>query len=79
MLDVVRNEFLAFEIRINNITLDFEVGAFTTRIFIMNLLNHSERYPYAFNIVTGTTFHFIMRIIIVKIMRLLRYRKIQLH
>ncbi|CAF2588185.1 unnamed protein product [Rotaria sp. Silwood2] len=79
MLDAVRNELLAFEIRINIITMGFGVGAFVTGMYGMNLLNGFEQHPYAFYIVTGTTCCFICGIITIGIMRLLRYRKVRLH
>ncbi|CAF4627709.1 unnamed protein product [Rotaria sp. Silwood1] len=52
MLDAVRNELLAFEIRINIITMGFGVGAFITGIYGMNLLNGLEQNPYTFYILT---------------------------
>jgi magnesium transporter len=79
MLDAVRNELLAFEIKINIITMGFGMGAFIAGIYGMNLSNSLEQNPYAFYVVTGTSFCFITGIIAVAIIRLFRYRKIRLH
>ncbi|CAF1403774.1 unnamed protein product [Rotaria magnacalcarata] len=79
MLDAVRNELLAFEIRINIITMGFGIGAFITGIYGMNLFNGIEQNPYAFYIITGSSFCFISGIISIGIIRLFRYRKVRLH
>lgn len=79
MLDAVRNELLAFEIRINIITMGVGVGALITGIYGMNLLNHFEQNPHAFYFITGSSICFIIGIISIGIIRLFRYRKVRLH
>lgn len=79
MLDAVRNELLVYEIRINIITMGLGMGAFVASLYGMNLSNGFESNPYAFYIVTGTTFCFITGLVAVAIMRLLRYRKVRLN
>ena len=79
MLDAVRNELLAFEIRINVVTMGFGLGAFIAGIYGMNLTNGFEQNPYAFYAVAGTTLCFIGGAIAIAFVRLLRYRKVRLH
>ncbi|CAF1452249.1 unnamed protein product, partial [Rotaria sordida] len=47
MLDAVRNQLLAFEIRINIITMGFSIGVFITAIYGMNLYSGIEEHPRA--------------------------------
>ncbi|CAF3878966.1 unnamed protein product [Rotaria sordida] len=47
MLDAVRNQLLAFEIRINIITMGFGIGVFITAIYGMNLYSGIEEHPRA--------------------------------
>jgi len=55
------------------------MGAVIAGIYGMNVSHGFEQNPYAFYIITGTTFCFITGFVAVGIMRLLRYRKIRLH
>ena len=75
----LRNELLAFEIRINIVTMGFDLIAFIARIYGMNLTNGFEQNPYAFYAVAGTTLCFIGGAIAIAFVRLLRYRKVRLH
>ena len=79
MLDAVRNELLAFEIRINIITMGLGVGAFIAGVFGMNFATGLETHPSAFYLLTGTSICLMSAIIALSMNRLLRYRKIRLH
>lgn len=78
MLDAVRNELLAFEIRINIITMGLALGAFIAGIYGMNLTNGLEQNTLAFYTVTGTSLCIIGGVIVVGLLRLFRYQKIRL-
>ena len=79
MLDAVRNELLAFEIRINIITMGFGLGALIAGIYGMNLYNGLEQHPYAFYIVSGSSVVFITGIVAFAFQKLVSYRKVRLH
>ncbi|CAF1588502.1 unnamed protein product, partial [Didymodactylos carnosus] len=55
MLDAVRNDLMAFEIRINIVTMAFGLGAFIVGIYGMNFTNGFEQHPYAFYVVCGSS------------------------
>ena len=79
MLDAVRNELLAFEIRINIITMGLGVGAFIAGVFGMNFSTGLEQHPSAFYLLTGASIFLMTGIVAMAMTRLLRYRKIRLH
>jgi len=79
MLDAVRNELLAFEIKINIITMGLGLGAFIAGIYGMNLINGFEQSPIYFYVITGTSFCLMGGLVAIAVLRLFRYQKIRLH
>jgi magnesium transporter len=78
MLDAVRNELLAFEIRINIATMGLGLGAFIAGMYGMNLTNGMEHNPSAFYVVFGTSTFLITVVVASAIFRLFRYQKVRL-
>ena len=78
ILDTVRNDLLAFEIKINILTMGLGIGAFIAGIFGMNLLHGFEQQPIAFYIVSGSSFGLIGFIVIYYLRRLSKFRKVRL-
>ncbi|CAF2079244.1 unnamed protein product [Rotaria magnacalcarata] len=78
ILDTVRKDLLAFETRINVVTVAFAVGAFIIGVYGMNLLNELESEPAAFYRVLGGSACLTVGLIVVGMARLLVYRRIQL-
>ncbi|CAF0936642.1 unnamed protein product [Rotaria sordida] len=79
MLDAVRNHLLAFEIRINIITMGFGIGAFITAIYGMNLYSGMEEHPRALLYVAAISSCFAITSIVVGTYRLFKYRRVKLH
>ena len=79
MLDAVRNELIAFEIRINIITMGLGIGAFIAGIYGMNFTTGFEQNPYAFYAIAGTASCFMGGVVAFAIKRLLRHGNIRLH
>jgi len=79
MLDAVRNELLAFEIKINIITMGLALGAFIAGIYGMNLTNGFEQSTTTFYVVTGTSFCLMGGLVAIAVFKLFRYQKIRLH
>ncbi len=79
ILDTVRNDLLAFETRINVVSMAFGIGGFIVGVYGMNLLSGYEKNPAAFYVVISCSMSFIVGIITVGMTRLLKYRRIRLH
>ncbi len=79
MLDAVRNSLLAFEIKINIITMGFGIGAFITAIYGMNLSSGLEQHPYALISLATISSGIAMASITIGIYRLFKYRRVKLH
>jgi magnesium transporter len=79
MLDAVRNELLAFEIRINIITMGLALGALIAGVFGMNVITGMEQHPQAFVLLTAGSVFAIGGVVAMAMKRLLRYRKVRLH
>lgn len=78
ILDTVRNDLLAFEIRINILTMGLGIGAFIAGIFGMNLLNGFEQQTTMFYLVSGSSLGFIGIIVIYSLRKLAKFRKVRL-
>lgn len=78
MLDAMRNELIAFEIKINIITMGLGIGALIAGICGMNMASGLEQHPYAFYAVAGSTTCLMGGVVIFAFLRLLRYGKIRL-
>ncbi|CAF3953717.1 unnamed protein product [Rotaria sordida] len=78
MLDAVRNELLALEIRINIITMGFSIGAFITAIYGMNLYSGIEGHPRALLFVATISSCFAITSIAIGLYRLFKYRRVKL-
>lgn len=79
MLDAVRNHLLAFEIKINIVTMGFGIGAFITAIYGMNLSSGLEEHPRALFLVATCSSTFVIASVIIAIRQLFKYRRIKLH
>ena len=79
MLDAVRNELIAFEIKINIITMGLGLGALIAGIYGMNMNNGLEQHPFAFYAIAGSTTCLMGGVVIFAFLRLFRYGKIRLH
>ena len=79
MLDAVRNELIAFEIKINIVTMGLGLGALIAGIYGMNLSNGFETNPYAFYAIAGSTSCLMTGVVAFALVRLFRYGKIRLH
>lgn len=79
ILDTVRNDLLAFEIRINILTMGLAIGAFVGGIFGMNLLNGYEQQPMVFYLVSGSSLGLIAIVVVYYLRRLSKFTKVRLH
>ncbi|CAF3897558.1 unnamed protein product [Rotaria sordida] len=79
MLDAVRNQLLAFEIRINIITMGFSIGVFITAIYGMNLYSGIEEHPRALLFVATISSCFAITSITIGLYRLFKYRRVKFH
>ena len=79
ILDTVRNDLLAFEIRINILTMGLGLGALIAGIFGMNLLHGFEQNPQAFYFISASSMALIITVVIYSLRRLSRFTKVRLN
>ncbi|GAA5843307.1 hypothetical protein JCM9279_002057 [Rhodotorula babjevae] len=78
ILDANRNSLLGLDLRVSIMTLGLTAGAMVAALFGMNLTSHLESHPYAFPLISLSTFAFAAFIASYGLRRLAQLRRVGL-
>ncbi|KPV73877.1 uncharacterized protein RHOBADRAFT_54468 [Rhodotorula graminis WP1] len=78
ILDANRNSLLGLDLRVSIMTLGLTAGAMVAALFGMNLTSHLESHPYAFPLISLSTFAFAALIASYGLRRLAQLRRVGL-